>query len=161
MSNGVQVTDTAVRNYPTHVIARALSLSLSPSTGINRDTILSGFAMRVPANNVCRGSLQETIPNQFVRVFVLYSIDFSILDRIPYDLRMIDILRMRCKSRKCISTRDFLVTADSPPLRAFLGVCRCCDNGVTCRFALLLFVEERREREKRPFVGKANANRIK
>lgn len=115
MSNGVQVTDTAVRNYPTHVIARALSLSLSPSTGINRDTILSGFAMRVPANNVCRGSLQEAMPNQFVRVFVLYSIDFSILDRIPYDLR--SIFSACGASRGNVSLHDFLVNcrlASSP-----------------------------------------------
>lgn len=54
-------------------------------------------------------------------------------------------------------------------------VCRCCDNGVTCQFALLLFVEEsiayvdgdrtdaaaRRGGSARPFVGKANANKIK
>lgn len=47
VSNGVRVTDTAVRNYPTHVIARAaLSLSLSPSIRINRDTI----SFRVPVS---------------------------------------------------------------------------------------------------------------
>lgn len=41
-----------------------------------------------------------------------------------------------------------LVARTPPPIVSSIinplerSVCRCCDNGVTCQFALLLFVEE-------------------
>lgn len=50
--------------------------------------------------------------------------------------------------------RDPRATLDrDPPLE--LGVCRCCDNGVTCQFALLLFVEKYREQRGEGDGGRA------
>lgn len=79
-----------------------------------------------------------------------FSVDFAQDENLPVNKSAIDL----SNSRQCDRRRISRVSVNDPSesiAYAFLPisppcVCRCCDNGVTCQFALLLFVEER-ERE--------------
>lgn len=142
----VRVTDTAVRNYATHVIIKA---------ALNRDVTLSDFTIRTLSSASLKVDLETIYSSSIQREFPKSKIP-NYLQSIREDRKDVSFRSSNDLSRRPRSLLE----------RGMFAVVATTASRVNSHYYYLSkrvsrTAEDERGGSARPFVGKANANKIK